>query len=268
MVSVCLLYTLLLPVRCWYACLAYFASPIWLFLLLCTLAYMFMHKSVCCPYSNPMELWTLDPKLHLSSWDTPLLFDNMFVCPCLASFPNLSLACFSFICFFACLLFCLCMYTQGARILGARVRLPRCKQKGQGWKQKDASPQRAMIRRLWGLASLKWFSLSLSLSLFSRAYIRVPIHESPFTFLHLAWANSMGMAMFVLHFLYLARPYPWNVGNVWFTFPLCVITLCMMYVYLYLLVYGWLCTFYDGLLWLREHSLVVRALDLVVWVCA
>ena len=74
--------------------------------------------------------------------------------------------------------------------------------------------------------------------------------------------------MSVLHFLYLAGPYPWNVGNVWFTFTLCVITLCMMYVYLYLLVYGWLCTLYDGLLWLREHSLVVRALDLVVWVCA
>ena len=34
---------------------------------LCTLAYMFVHESVCCPYSNPMELQTLDPDLHLSS---------------------------------------------------------------------------------------------------------------------------------------------------------------------------------------------------------
>ena len=34
---------------------------------LCTLAYMFMHKSICRLYSNPMELWKLDPNLHLSS---------------------------------------------------------------------------------------------------------------------------------------------------------------------------------------------------------
>ena len=27
------------------------------------------------------------------------------------------------------------------------------------------------------------------------------------------------MAMSDLSFLYLARPYPWNVGNVWFLFP-------------------------------------------------
>ena len=77
------------------------------------------------------------------------------------------------------------------------------------------------------------------------------------------------MAMFVLHFLYLVGPCPWNVGNVCFTFLLCVIALCMMYVYLYMLVYGWLCTLYDGLLWLRERpSLAISALNLVVWVCA
>ena len=34
---------------------------------LCTLAYMFMHGSMCRSYSNPMELWTLDPNLHFSS---------------------------------------------------------------------------------------------------------------------------------------------------------------------------------------------------------
>ena len=34
---------------------------------LCMLAKMFMHKSVCHPYSNLMDLWTLDPNLHLSS---------------------------------------------------------------------------------------------------------------------------------------------------------------------------------------------------------
>ena len=32
---------------------------------------------------------------------------------------------------------------------------------------------------------------------------------------------------------------------------------------------GWLCTLYDGLSWLCERPfLVIRALDLVVWVCA
>ena len=81
--------------------------------------------------------------------------------------------------------------------------------------------------------------------------------------------HSLGMAMSVLHFLYLAGPYPWNVGNVWFTFPLCVVALCILYVYLYLLVYGWLCTLYDGLSWLHEcPSLVMRKIDLVVWVYA
>ena len=62
--------------------------PIWLSLLLCflcTLAYMFMHKFVCCPYFNPMELWTFDPNLHLSLSDTTFcllscLFAFTFVC--------------------------------------------------------------------------------------------------------------------------------------------------------------------------------------------
>ena len=42
--------------------LASFAS-----LHLFTLAYMFMHESMCHPYSNSMELWTLDRNRHLSS---------------------------------------------------------------------------------------------------------------------------------------------------------------------------------------------------------
>ena len=43
-------------------CLTFFTS-----LHLCTLANMFMHESVCHPYFNPMEIWTLNPNLHLSS---------------------------------------------------------------------------------------------------------------------------------------------------------------------------------------------------------
>ena len=34
---------------------------------LCMLVYMFMHEFVCHPHSNPMELWTPNPNLHLSS---------------------------------------------------------------------------------------------------------------------------------------------------------------------------------------------------------
>ena len=47
----------------------------------------------------------------------------------------------------------------------------------------------------------------------------------------------MGMAMFVLHFSYLTRPYPWNVGNICFTFLLYVIALCVMYVCMYVCIY-------------------------------
>ena len=81
--------------------------------------------------------------------------------------------------------------------------------------------------------------------------------------------HSLGMEIFVLHFLYLAGPYPWDVDNVCFTFPLYVIALCMMYVYLYMLVYGWSWTLYDGLSWLHEWpSLVISAFDLIEWICA
>ena len=98
-------------------------------------------------------------------------------------------------CFSACLLarfFCLCMYTHGARTLGAWVRPPRREQKVQECKQEEASPQRAMISELGGLAPPKRSSLSLSLSPFSRACIRVSIQVPPFIFLLFAWAMFLG----------------------------------------------------------------------------
>ena len=82
---------------------------------------------------------------------------------------------------------------------------------------------------------------------------------------------SLGMAMSILYFLYLTGPYPWDVGNVCFTFLLCVMALCKIYIYIYicLCVCGWSCTLYDGLSWLSERPfLVIRALDLVAWLCA
>ena len=79
--------------------------------------------------------------------------------------------------------------------------------------------------------------------------------------------RSLGMAMSILHFLYHVGPYPWNVGNVCFTFLFSVIILCMMYVYLYMLVCGWSCTLYDWLSWLCERPcLVMSAPNLVLWV--
>ena len=53
--------------------------------------------------------------------------------------------------------------------------------------------------------------------------------------------RSLGMTMSVLHFLYLTGPYPWNIGKVWFIFPLCVVALCMMYVCVYIYIYIFAC---------------------------
>ena len=126
-----------------------------------------------------------------------------------------------------------------------------------------------MFNKLVGLAFPSGYIFPFLLASSLEHGIRVSF---PCTFYHsctLFGMHSLGMAMSVLYFLYLAWPYPWDIGNVCFTFLLCVITLYMMYVYLYMLVCGWLCTLYDGLLWLRERpSLVMSARDLVEWVCA
>ena len=58
-------------------------------------------------------------------------------------------------------------------------------------------------------------------------------------------SHSLGMTMSVLHFLYVAWPYPWNVGNVCFTFLLCVIVLYMMYVCMYICVCVCVCVVRD-----------------------
>ena len=54
------------------------------------------------------------------------------------------------------------------------------------------------------------------------------------------------MVMYVLHFMYLTGPYPWNVGNVCLTFPaLCdsiVHDVCVcVYIYIYLCIYARMC---------------------------
>ena len=105
--------------------LAFFAS-----LHLCMLAYMFMHESVCRPYSNLLELWTPNPNLHLSSQNALFCLITCLFAPIWHLLIVCLLACFPSTCFL-----CHCMYMRGAWTLGARVRPPRHKQKGHGCKQ-------------------------------------------------------------------------------------------------------------------------------------
>ena len=155
----------------------------WLSMQLYTLAHMSMHEScvlVCRPCFNTMELWAVDPNLHLSLVDTTFClpftclssFLFAFLLDCLLvfllaflflCFPCLS--CLSALCLFhmlfasfpsiACLLVSylhLCMYTHGARIHEARAWSPKRKQKRQRHKHLDIS-QAAMFISFRGLAS-------------------------------------------------------------------------------------------------------------------
>ena len=219
-----------------------------------------------------------------------LLFDNMFICPtmCLThlfaliwlSLILLLFACFLylFVISIACLLaffLVYCMYMHGVRMLGVRAQPPRCEQKGQGCKQEDAITQRAMISRLGGLVLPKWFSLSLSLSLFWRACIKVPPLLVPFTFPapclgHVPW---VWQCLFYISCTLLGHTLGEWQCLVYFLVRCDSIVhdACFIYIYIYicLLVCGWLYTLYDGLLWLCERPfLVISALDLIVWVCA
>ena len=154
------------------------------------------------------------------------------------------LACLPSICIFACLLVCFpvcCMYTHGVRMLGVRAQPPRCEQKGQGCKQEDAITQRAMISRLGGLVLPKWFSLSLFLSLFLRACIKVPPLLVPFTFPapclgHVPW---VWQCLFYISCTLLGH----TLGTLamYDLLSLYVIALCMMYVYIYIYIYLCLC---------------------------
>ena len=133
----------------------------WLSMHLYMLTYMSMHKScllVCHPCFNVMKLWTSDPNLHLSLADTTFcLLSCLFACfpASLLAMPIMLIHFLPFLMLFAsfpyvsCLLvscLCLCMYTHGARTLGARAQSLRRKQKGCGHKHVDIS-QAAMFSR-------------------------------------------------------------------------------------------------------------------------
>ena len=95
------------------------------------------------------------------------------------------------------------------------------------------------------------------------------LNVHPLYFLLLAWAAFPGYGNVCFAFPVPCWAIPLERWQCLFIFSLCVIALCMMYVYLYMLVYGLSCTLYDGLSWLHEWpSLAMSALDLVVCVCA
>ena len=109
---------------------------------------------------------------------------------------------------------------------------------------KDASKkmqahQGAMFNKLGGLAPPGRFSLSLSLSLFSRACIRVSLHV-----LFYFPTPCLGCVPWVWQCLfnisYTLRAIPLERWQCLIYFLLCVVALCMMYVYVYvyLLIYG------------------------------
>ena len=148
----------------------------WLSLHLYMLSYMSMHEScflVCRPCFSTMKLWTFDLNLHLSLIDITFcvlscLFALQFMCLlshvlCLPCLSCLSASCpfhmlFAYFSSTACLpVSCLClyMYAHGARMLGARARTPRHKQKGRGHEHLDmsqatvASRFRALVFPIW-----------------------------------------------------------------------------------------------------------------------
>ena len=68
------------------------------------------------------------------------------------------------------------------------------------------------------------------------------------------------MEMLVSYFLYLAGPYLWDVDNVCFTFLLCVMALCMMYVCVYIYIYACMCMGDRSLCVMDSHGYVSDSL--------
>ena len=189
------------------------------------------------PYSIPMELWILDPNLHLTSQDTLFclitclfalsyaqhaLFAPVWLSLLVCSLHALPI---SFACLLACF-FCLCMYTHGTWTLRARVRLSRCKQKGQGCKQEYVA-HKGQCSIDQGAKPLLSGFLSLSLSLLTSSLEHVlgfPLSLYPLLLLLFTWAAFL-----------------WY-DNVYFTSLPYVIALCTIYVcvciYIYLCVCG------------------------------
>ena len=170
-----------------------------------------VHTPIQWSYGHSIQTYICPPR-------TPLLFDNMllypfhvlhmFVCSCLASLLACSLHALpiSFFCFFACLLACFfghCMYIYGVRTLGARVWLPRHKQKGH---------------------SLVYFLILCDSivhdACFIYIYIYIYLLACVWVIVHFVWWTLVAMwATLSSHecswpysILYLDGPYPWSVA--------------------------------------------------------
>ena len=219
-----------------------------------------------------------NPNPHLSFLDTLFCLITCMLAPLCAFLRLFALSCTFFVSSFSfCLsasfvFFCCCMYT-----FEARVQLPRCKLKrANASKKMQAQRGQCLVVRRVNLP--KWFSLSFSYPFSLRAMFQgshpcIQLYVAflgyiniCFIFPILCWAIpfgcrhvcviftctllgpcSLGMIISALYFSYLTRPYPWNIGNVWFIFLLYRHALCMMYVYILFSCYRWLCTLYDGL---------------------
>ena len=122
-----------------------------------------------------------------------------------------------------------------------------------------------MFNSLGGLASRVVIFFSLIASFFRTLYL-----DQAFFSCTLIGSSSLGMAMSDLSFLYLARPYPWNVGNVWFIFP--ALYACIVHD-----VYVCVCVCFlvgDCALCIMNSRgqesnpfVIMGAFDHVVWVC-
>ena len=175
--------------------------------------------SVCRPYSNTMELWTLDPNLHLSSQDTTFCLITCLLAHCVLSLfvcPRLALLLVCSLHAFYLSFYLLCSF------LGLSTSLFPCLLHVHAWskgrleqghdllgtskKGKDASPKSAMFSRLEAQSPQAFISFyPPSLNLFSRAlYQAYPLCT-------ILRPHSQGMAMSDLSFLYLVGPYPRDV---------------------------------------------------------
>ena len=157
MMLVCLMHTSLFllhvmicsPYLSYATCLALFVS-----LDLNTLIYMFMHEFLCVFVSSILhshETIDTQSKPTFVLLRHCLLFDNVLVYPfvCLT---------YLFALVWLSLLVSLCMLSLPfCYLLGQRMRPPMHEQKGQGRKQEDASPERAIFSRLGGLVSSSGF---------------------------------------------------------------------------------------------------------------
>ena len=212
------------PIFCLITCLL---APVWHLLLASLLA---CFPSICF-FAHPIQTYICPPRAP------HFLFHYMFTCPHLTSFASLSFSMLSFY-----LLLCLSAdlfllplhvhawsmdtWSKGVAFQAQAKRAGMQAHKGQCSVDQGAQPF------LSG-----FFFLSLSKPLLQSMYQGSPFTCTLSLSCSLLGPRSLDMIMFVLHFLYLVGSYPWNVGNVCFTFRLCMIALCMIYVCIYIYVY-------------------------------